>query len=852
MILLMRQISIPEMRRHLLRNFLTLLGIVLGVAVFCAIRSANSSLKGALRDTINQIAGKAVLQVTAGQAGIPEPALDAVRSAAGVQAAVPIIEAVVRTTDAAQGNILILGIDMTGDRSMRDYRLQGDDEVVADPLVFLAQPDSLIVSGDFASRNNLTEGDSIHLITALGTRSFTVRGIMAPRGMARAFGGNLGVMDIYSAQFVFGRGRSFDRIDVALQEGFGIDEAIPRIQEKLGPGYRIETPLRRGKQTESLMEAFSHGLFLSSVMALLVGIFLIFNAFSVSVTQRRSQIGILRALGVTRAQIQALFLGESLLLGVVGSLLGIGAGILIGRGMMLFMATVVEQTYGVRVFVDRLHIDPFWTALSFAAGTAASMVGAYLPAQAAARVDPALALQKGKFQILFLGENRRRRLAGVLILLFGLGIGFTPAARTLQAQLIVFGALFASLVLLVPTFSHWIAGWLRHPMGWLFGMEGRLATDSLVQAPRRTSATVGALMFSLSFVLIMATFSASVKTSMMKWVEFAINSDLFVAASESLTSRNFQFPAEMADELKKVPGVRQVDSLRLIIIDYQTGAPLLVSIEIDQYLRRGQPLMEEGRVDDLLSGMRGKNGVLISNNLARLHALKKGSRMVLDTPTGRHDFEVVGVQVDYSSDSGSLLIDREVYKRLWNDDRVDTFDLMLEKGYSPDAVKREIQRRFADKRNVFVLTNLDMRQELLRVANQFFALQYVQIVVAVVVAVLGIINSLMVSITERKREIGILRSLGGERSQVRKAITLEAVCMGLVGVLLGIVGGTVMGYYSVGPFGAAFNGWVFPYRFPLEMALGLIPAVVLVSWLAALYPSSLALKTSLVEALAYE
>jgi putative ABC transport system permease protein len=439
-----------------------------------------------------------------------------------------------------------------------------------------------------------------------------------------------------------------------------------------------------------------------------------------------------------------------------------------------------------------------------------------------------------------------------VVLLLGLGIGFTPAARTLQAQLIVFAALFASLVLLVPTFSQLLAGWLRAPMGWLFGMEGRLASDSLVQAPRRTSATVGALMFSLSFVLIMATFSASVKTSMMRWVDFAINSDLFVAASENMTSRTFQFPAEMADELKKVPGVRQVDSVRLIIIDYQDAAPILISIEADQYLRRSRPMMEQGRLEDLLPGLQQKNGVLISNNLARLHGLNTGSRMVLDTPTGRHEFVVVGVQVDYSSDSGSLLIDREVYKKFWNDDRVDTFDLMLEKGYAPDAVKREIQRRFADKRNVFVLTNLDMRQELLRLANQFFALQYVQIVVAVLVAVLGIINSLMVSITERKREIGILRSLGGERRQVRKAIMLEAVCMGLVGVLLGIAGGTLMGYYSVGPFGAAFNGWVFPYEFPLGMALALIPAVLLVSWLAAWYPSSLALKTPVIEALAYE
>jgi len=262
--------------------------------------------------------------------------------------------------------------------------------------------------------------------------------------------------------------------------------------------------------------------------------------------------------------------------------------------------------------------------------------------------------------------------------------------------------------------------------------------------------------------------------------------------------------------------------------------------------------MEEGRSEDLVPGMRGRPGVLISNNLARLHRLKKGSRMVLETPTGRHQFDVVGVQVDYSSDNGSLLIDREVYKQLWNDDRVDTFDLMLESGYDPVAVKQEIQRRFATTRNVFVLTNTEMRSELLRLTNQFFALQYVQLLVAVVVAVLGIFNSLVVSITERKREIGILRSLGGERRQVRKTIILEAASVALVSIVLGIAGGAIMGYYTVGPFGAAVNGWIFPYQFPSGMALGMVPGVLFISVLAAWYPSSLALKTPLIEALAYE
>lgn len=852
MFTLLRRISIPEFRRHILRNVLTIAGIVLGVAIFSAIRSANSSLKASLRETIDRVAGKAVLQVTAGRGGLPEEAVDAVRAVPGIRAAVPVIEAVVHTADASQGNILILGVDMAGDRSMREYSMEGGEDSVSDPLVFLAQPDSLLISREFAERNGLEEASAVEMITALGRKKFTVRGIMKPAGMAKAFGGNVGVMDIYSAQFVFSRGRTFDRIDIALSEGTKIDDVLQPLKASLGPGYKAEPPLRRGKQTESLMEAYSRALFLSSAIALLIGLFLIFNAFSISVTQRRAQIGILRALGVTRGQIQRLFLGESLLLGIAGSAAGVLVGVLMGRGMMVFMSRVVEQTYGIQVNIDRLYVDKFWAGISFLLGLTASLAGAYLPARAAGRVDPALALQKGKYQVLFLGENRNRRWVGVALLIFCMGCGLSPWAKSIAIQLVLFSTLFTSLALLAPTFSHFLAGLLRRPMDMLFGMEGRLASDSLVQAPRRTSATVSALMFSLSFVLIMATFSVSIKASFTRWVDFSINPDLFVAAAESLTARNFQFPASVADELKSVPGVRQVDSARLFPIEYQERSPLLFSIEIEQYLGRSTPMMEEGRLEDLVPAMVGKNGVVVSNNFARIYDVKRGSRIFLDTPAGRQAFDVVGVQVDYSSDSGSLMIDREVYKRYWKDDRVDIFDLMLQPGFKPEDVRREIQRRFGGVRNMFIMTNQDMRSELTRLTDQFLQLQYVQLMIAVLVAILGIINSLMVSITERKREIGILRGLGGERGQVRRTIMLEAVCMGLVAAVLGIVGGTILGYYSVASFGAAFNGWVFPYKFPAVWSLSLIPGVVLISTLAAWYPASLALKTPIVEALAYE
>ncbi len=852
MLAILARISIPEFRRHMLRNSLTLLGIILGVAIFSAMRSANYSLKASLRDTIDQVAGKAVLQITAGQSGVPEETVDAARSVSGIRAAVPVIEVVVRTTDASQGNILILGVDMAGDRSMRDYAMEGNEDAVSDPLTFLAQPDSIIVAREFAARNGLKEDSPLEMITAVGNRRFIVRGIMQPKGMAKAFGGNVGIMDIYSAQFVFNRGRTFDRIDIALEEGAKIDDAQRALETKLGPGYKVEPPLRRGKQTEALMEAYGRVLFLSSVIALMVGLFLIFNAFAVSLSQRRTQIGILRALGVTRARIIGMFIIESLVLGILGSALGVIAGLAMGRGIMVFMSRIVEQTYGVQVHVDKVYIDWFWTAVSFGLGIIASLSGAVLPAWAAGRVDPALALQKGKFQVLYIGESRARRWVGLVMLIASLTVSFMPQAKSLEAQLVLFALVFISLALLVPALSHFLAGLLRFPMGFFFGMEGRLAGDSLVQAPRRTSATVAALMFSLSFFLVTATFSVSIDAAFARWIDFAVNPDLFVYASESLTVRNFQFPPSIADELKKIPGVRQVDSVRLVNIEYQEHSPLIVSIEIDQWLRRSTPLMEEGRIEDLVPGMSGKNGILVSNNFARIFSVHKGSRIFLDTPTGRHEFEVVGVQVDYTSDSGSMVLDREVYKKLWKDDRVDTFDLMLRPGYDPDAVKRDIQSQLAKSRNVLILTNKDMRAELTRLTDQFMQLQYVQLLIAILVAVLGIFNSLMVSITERKREISILRGLGGERHQVRKAILLEAACIGMVAIILGIAGGTILGYFGVASFGAAFNGWIFPYQFPTVWSVSLFPGVMLICLLAAWYPSSIALKTPIVEGLAYE
>src|SRR5262245_11352323 len=389
--ILFRLISWPYFRKHVLRTLLTTAGIVLGVAVFVGMHTANQSVLFAFSRTVDRIAGKTELQVTSGETGFDEAILERVQTASTVAVAVPVIETVADTKaieGGGQGNLLVLGIDMTGDRSLRDYDLEsGDEAVIDDPLVFLAQPDSLIISKEFADKNHLASGGRLTLGTIEGDRSFTIRGIMKSSGLTSAFGGNLAIMDVFAAQKMFGRGRTFDRIDLAVREGRTIADAQAELRTLLGAGFDVDPPSGRGQQFETMLSAYTMMVGISSLFALFIGMFIIYNSFAIAVTQRRSEIGILRALGATRRQIRWLFLGESAVTGVIGSLVGLVFGVLIARGIAASIGTLISDVYGVAQKADDIATSPGLLALALGIGIATSIVAALIPARNAARVD---------------------------------------------------------------------------------------------------------------------------------------------------------------------------------------------------------------------------------------------------------------------------------------------------------------------------------------------------------------------------------------------------------------------------------------------------------------------------------
>jgi putative ABC transport system permease protein len=849
--ILLRLISWPYFRKHVLRTMLTTAGIVLGVAVFVGMHTANQSVLFAFSSTVDRIAGKTELQVTAGETGFDESILEKVQGARTVRVAVPAIEAVVDTNLKGQGSLLVLGIDMTGDRSLRDYDLDSADEaVIDDPLVFLAQPDSLIVSREYAEKNGLAVGRTVTLGTIDGDRAFTIRGVMKSSGLTSAFGGNLAIMDVYAAQKMFGRGRSFDRIDLAVRDGETIAAAQAELRALLGPGFDVDPPSGRGQQFEAMLAAYSMMVGISSLFALFIGMFIIYNAFAIAVTQRRAEIGILRALGATRRQIRWLFLGESAITGLIGSLGGLVFGIAIARGIAASIGTLISDVYGVAQRADELSTSPGLLALALVIGVATSIVAAAIPARSAASVDPVQALQKGKYQVLSAGESRFR---AVLALVLGT---MSAICLTTAATRPVFyaGYVLAIVValLLGPLLSLALARALRPVLKRLRPVEGVLAADSLIQAPRRTSASVAALMLSLALVVAFAGMASASYNSIIDWMQTALNPELFVMPSQNIVVRTMRFPAAMGAEVAAVEGVARVQMVRDARIMFRKTPIMLVAVEVESIAQTARRDPVQGEASDMYRRTAAGEGLMVSDNLAQLQNLHLGEILDVPSPNGLIRLPIVGIVVDYSDQQGTILMDRRLFIKYWNDDSVNVFRVYLQPGATVPDVRRRLLERFAGERQVFVLTNTELKRYILKVTDQWFGLTSVQIGVAVLVAILGIVNTLTVSITDRRRELGVLQAVGGLRAQIRRTIWLEALSIGTIGLFLGFLLGAINLYYILQIVQHDIAGMRLDYVVPVRTLVALVPTILGAAFVAALWPAESAVRGSLVEALEYE
>ena len=814
------------------RTLLVLVGIAVGVGVFVSIRLANRSAMGSFAETVDAVAGKANLQVRAQGGGFDERLLDDIRSSPGVQAAAPVVQVSAAAAGGAvrpsgrvlargdhgpfSESLLVLGLDLTAEAPFG--RVPAVDATgLAAGLALLSDPRGIALTATAARRLGVATGDRVTLLVSGRPEVLNVRLLLQAEELQQAAGGSLAVMGLAAAQDLFRRGGRLDRIDL-LVEPSRRDEVQARLRRVLPSAVQVDLPEGRSRQVESMVRAFALNLTALSFIALFVAMFLIFNAVSMSVVRRRQEIGMLRSLGLTRGQVVGLFVGEALFLGVLGSAVGLLVGTLLARFTLAAIGRSITSLY-LQVYAHRVIPDEASYLGGLLLGVAMSGLAALAPAVEASTTPPGLTTRQGAVLEARPLPVRSWAVAGVLLLLLaGLVAGWTVTARHPEGGFVSAFLLLLGFSLIAP--AHTLLGErLLSPLaGRAGGVEGRLAARYLVDALARASVVVAALMVSVGLLIGLSVMVDSFRKTVQVWVNQTLRGDLYVEpAGRSLTASATALDPEFVARVRALPGVEAVDTYRSEQVTVNGRLAALIAIEFEVQAARGRLHFTQGEAGAVLHGARERSEVIVTESFAFRHRVDVGDRVELPTPTGSRDVRIAGVFYDYTTDAGAILMDAGLYRRLWGSDRTESLALYLRPGLSPDTLRPAILSAAGPAVLLSLTSNRALRRRVMTIFDQTFRITYALQAITVWVAVLGVINSLTALITQRAREIGILRAVGAEKRQVRKMVLWESGLLGLLGSSLGLACGLCLALLLTFVINKQFFGW--SIRFALDPLL---------------------------------
>ncbi len=857
---LIKTISWRHVRHHRLRTFLTFLGMALGVAVIVAIALVNRALTTSFQSTIEQIAGKAVLQVSNSESGMAEALLPLVRDTEGVLEVAAAVDGFLPVSGVRAERLYIYGVDLLTDFTMRDHQFAGDGFGFDKALDFIARPDSIAVTESFARRLGLSIGSALELNTSQGKQNYRVSALLKEEGTARVFGGNFALMDLPVAQLAFGKEGKLDIIDLTVETGTSVETVQTRLRQRLAGAAEVERPKKRGEQIESLLTSFRVGLFFVSLIALFVGFFLIYNTVSVSIVQRRREIGTLRCLGMRRFELLRLIVAEALILALVGAIIGCLIGWALAQGALLAVGETVRNLYS-SIGLEGTSLSPRELGIALASAVGVALLAACHPAIEALRISPLENARQAVWRPVFAARKSWATRLGIFSMAIApvmivLAPRLTGSVRQFSVGVVGMLIFLLGLAFFAPLIVRQVAQILWRSTLSLPGVswvETRLASDSLRRNPLRSGITVATMIVSLAAIFTIAAFVNSVRGSLLAWVDQMVTADIIISSgARTAGPRNVSLREEPAAGLRGLPGVKIVDLYRLVRANYQ-GRPIVVeSFSAVESARVRTLPMAQGDGARALREMGEGKGAVVSESFQTRFGKQVGDSFELVTPSGPVTFKVLGIYIDYSSDIGSVLIDRALYKKYWRDQLVDAFDLWLEPGVDMAALIQKIKEGYGEKYQLFISTHRELKDAVLRIMEQSFVVNYAVEIVALVVAIFSVINTLLASILDRTREIGVLRAIGATQSQIRRIIVMEAGWMGLIGGLLGLFAGSVMAYHHVVFNTKLLTGWTFQFYYPYDVAGLVVSATVVLCLLAGYGPAKKAAATPVVTAIGYE
>lgn len=864
-------IGLRHLARHPWQTVLMILGILLGVAVMVAIDLANAAAGRAFDLSAEAIAGRATHQIIGGPAGLDEALYARLRVEAGVRPAAPIVTAYVTTPQLGNRPIQLLGVDPFAEAPFRSYLFAGDAPGngfaagpapnQADPTAglaaFLTEPGALLISEELARDHGLAVGDRLTLNVNGRRATGRLVGLLAGAdALSRRALDGLILADIATAQELTGQIGRLDHIDLILPPD---DETtVARLAALLPADAQIVRPAARAGAVEQMTAAFRINLTALSLLALVVGMFLIYNSMTFSVVQRRPLFGTLRCLGVTRGEIAAMVLIEALTIGLIGSALGLGLGLILGQGAVRLVTQTINDLYFV-VAVRGVVVAPESLIKGAVVGVAATVASAALPAWEAASSPARQTLIRSGI------EARARRAvplaAAAAAAGFGLGAallalpprafaalagqsagaGSPPPAVSLTVSFAGIFFVTIAFALLAPAATLILMAGLRPITGRLFGVVGRLAPRNVSAALSRTAVAVAALMVAVSVTIGVGLMIASFRTTVVAWLGQTLWGDIYISAPGPTATRAAAPLDPQVEQIARAwPGVIRADVLRSADVASPAGRILVSAVsDRDLTLPRIFVSTDGGRAAAAEAVRRG--AVLASEPLAnRLGLPARGATITLYTDRGPQVFPVAGIYRDYSSSEGVVMMPLELYRRYWDDSAITAVALKLAPGSAVDDVVAALRARLAELpagAAVLVRPNAALRNEALAIFDRAFAITTALQLLAALVAFVGVLSALLSLQLERSRELGVLRAVGLTVAQLRGAVCLETGLMGLVAGLLAMPTGVTLALVLIYVINRRSFGWTLEFYAEPTVFLQALALAVGAALLAGVYPA---------------
>jgi len=844
--------SFRYLLHHRIQLVLAILGIALGVAVVVAIDIANGSARKAFELSSDAVIGEATHRIVGVSGRVPERVYRQLRLELKVRSVAPVVESDFTLPGSDTGVLSLLGVDPFAEGEFRSY-LNASSGADFDLASFLTTPGAVILERATAERLGLEKGESFSARLPNRQVRLQLVGYLEPEDdLTRDAIADLAVVDIATAQEATGLEGQLSHIDVILPADGAGGAGLESIRAALPVGIDIEESSANRDIADQMTRAFRLNLQALSLLALFCGAFLIYNTMTFAVVQRRPILAVLRAIGTTRRQILSMILIEAVLLGIFGTLIGGAAGIALGRILVGLVTQTINDLYYV-VSVRSVAIDPLTLTKGAVIGLGTTVAAALAPALEATSTPPRRALETIEL------ESRARRavpavtILGILLLGLG-GLLITASGQRLMPAFVGLFAFLMGSTALTPIFTLGLMKVLTPLAGLIGGQLGRLSTRGVSTMLSRTGIAVAALMMALAVTVGVDLMIRSFRDTVENWLEYSLPADLYVSSFVS-PARRFTagptFEPEIVASLEEIEGIEAINTLRHFEAILGGGRVRAMAMSVAPESRSAFAFVEAD-ADQVWSRLDAGEGVMISEALAYRRGLQRGRSVRIESPSGPLELEVSGIFYDFSSEQGVLMMPRSLYRRFWDDPSLTAMSVHLSSEADIDRVRAEIGNRLDKATSARVVSNRELREQSMQVFDRTFKITGVLKALAVLVAFIGVLSSLMALQLERAREQGVLLAQGMTPRQLWRLISQQTGLMGLTAGLLSLPVGLAIAMIMVTVINRRSFGWTLELQITSSPLIQAILVGLSAALLAGLYPAWKMSRISLAEALRNE